>query len=298
MKVLLPAKVICCIVVLSAALTACNNSGSGTNSLYQPVFSDTLEKNTLIFGFPSFSYSETAEPLIRYLNSHLPGLRIKMKACVSFDEYLDHLNSNKFDLTLINGIQAQDAVNKGYSIFGKVIDDDKYSGVIFTRNDAGIEKAVDLKGKRVSLVPSKTIPGTMMPMYYLYQNGLDVNHDMVQVNVSSFESAIIATYVGKSEAGLCLKRSWDVYIKNHPEILSKVNIEWESAPLINNALMAKNTMDCAIKYRLMNLFFSMQSSGEGKEVLNRLEFSGFKEADNDTYKPMMDFKKKYDAVIH
>lgn len=221
-----------------------------------------------------------------------------MKACVSFDEYLGYLNEQKFDLTLINGIQALDAIKKGYSIFGKVIDDEKYTGVIFTRKDADIKKVTDLKGKRVALFPSRTIPGVMMPMYYLYENGLNVNRDIVQVKVSSFESAIITAYVGKSEAGLCLKRSWDVYVGNHPEVLTKVAIQWETAPLINNALLVKRGLDSTVRSQLISLFLSMQNSPEGKEALNQLEFSGFEKADNSTYKPMMDFKRKYDAVIH
>ncbi len=122
-----------------------------TKDAYKPVFAfDSVGKNTLLFGFPSFSYSETAEPLIRYLNTHLSGVHIKMKACVSFEEYLDYLNHNKFDFTLVNGIQAIKAENNGYSIVGKVSDDDKYAGVIFVRKDAGVKKITDLKGETVA----------------------------------------------------------------------------------------------------------------------------------------------------
>ena len=284
--------------LLCFALVACNHDSKPATA-YKPVFiSDTLKNNTLLLGFPSFSYSETAEPLVRYLNARLSGIHVKMKACVSFDEYVDYLNHNKFDFTLINGIQAVDASNKGYSIIGKVIDDDKYAGVIFIRKDAGIKKITDLKGKTVALFPSKTVPGTMMPLYYLYQNGLNVNSDIIRVNVSSFESAIIATYIDKSKAGMCLKRSWDVYIKNHPEILSKVEVKWQTPVLINNALLIKNSMDTAVSAQLMNLLFSMQTTMDGKAALNKLQFTGFKKADQGTYKPMIDFKRRYDAVIH
>ncbi len=50
--------------------------------------------------------------------------------------------------------------------------------------------------------------------------------------------------------------------------------------------------------RLSPVFFSAQDSKEGKQALNHLEVSGFTKADNDTYKPILDFKRKYDAVIH
>jgi phosphonate transport system substrate-binding protein len=292
-------KLVFCFLTLSAAIVACSHRNPGKESAYSPVFAfDSSDKKTLLLGFPSFSYSETAEPLIKYFNAHLSGLQIKMKACVSYDEYLYYLDHNKFDLTIINGIQALSEVDKGYSIVGKVVDNDQYKGVIFIRRNAAIETIADLRRKTIAFVPSRTIPGTMMPLYYLYQNGLDVNHDIFPLNVSSFESAIIATYLHKSEAGVCLKRSWNVYIKNHPEILEKVELKWESPPLLNNALLVRNSIDSAKKSQLLNLFFSMQNNRDGKEALDRLEFNGFEKANTDTYKPMMDFKRKYDAVIH
>src|ERR1700741_268706 len=109
-------------VLILVILSACNINDADKSSDYQPVFSsDTSKKHTLIFGFPSFSYAETAEPLIRYLNSHLSGTRIILKACSSYDDYINGLNKNEFDLTLLNGIQSQEAESHGYSIRGKLI---------------------------------------------------------------------------------------------------------------------------------------------------------------------------------
>jgi phosphonate transport system substrate-binding protein len=293
------ANFILCIAYLFLVFTGCDTGNAEKNSGYRPFFSsDTSKNRTLLFGFPSFSYSETAAPFIKYLNNHLNGIEIKMKACASFEEYLRDMEHNEYDITLINGIQALDATSHGYTIFGKVIDNGKYSGVIFIRKNAGISKIADLSGKTIALVPSKTIPGTIMPLYHLYQQGLDVDHDIMQLKVSSFESAIIATYAGECDAGICLKRSWEVYISNHPEILSKVELKWESPPLVNNALLCRKNMDPLIKSQLVNLLFSMEESADGKEALNKLQFSGFEKANSATYKPMKDFKTKYDAAIH
>lgn len=289
-------KFILCSLISFATLSACNDTD--ISPAYQPVFSaDSLEKNTLILGLPSFAYNEAAEPLIKYLNAHTDSFRIKMKTCVTYDEYLNDLKQNKFDLTLINGIVALESENNGYSIVGKIVDDGDYTGAVITRKNSGITKVADLGGKTISLVPFRMIPGTMMPLYYLYQNGLDVNHDITRVNVSSFESVILNTYLSKSEAGVCLTRNWNVYIKNHPEILSKVEIKWETPPLINNALLVKNAIGAEKISTLMNIFFSMHNTGEGKAALDKLGIRGLEKATSDTYKTMLDFKIKYDSVI-
>lgn len=282
--------------LLLAVLSACGNTQSENPVSYQPSFTaDTTKSNTLIFGFPSFSYSEIAAPFIKHLNDHLKGTRIKMKACTSYEEYLDDLKHHRYDFTLINGIEALHAENNGYTIFGKVMDDTEYSGVIFVNKKAGINRVKELSNKTIALAPYQS---TMMALYYLFQQGVDVNKDIVLLDVSSFESAIIATYTGKSDAGVCLKRNWDVYVKTHPEILEKVELKWKSPPLINNALLFNNTTDPQTKTLLSSLLFSMHHTIEGKKALTDLQFTGFEKATNITYKPMLDFKAKYDSVIH
>jgi phosphonate transport system substrate-binding protein len=284
---------------LCIMLSACMNKNSETNNTYQPVFSaDTSGNQTLVWGFPSFSYCEHAELVVKYLNKNLSGAHIIVKAFSNWEEYVSYLNQNKFDITLVNGMVALAATNKGYSIFGKIMDDSQFVSVIFTRKDADIEKVSDFKGKTISLTPSRMIPGTMMPLYYLYQHGLTVNSEMKKVNVASFESAIISTYLGKSEAGVCMKRNWEVYIRDHPEVLSIVELKWETPPLVNNALLIKKTTDEKITAQLRSLFFSMHTTTEGKAALNRLDISGFEKATRDNYKPMLDFIRSYDSVIH
>jgi phosphonate transport system substrate-binding protein len=286
-------------LALYIALGACMDKKSEKDSAYQPVFSvDTSGSQTLVWGFPSFSYCEHAELVVKYLNKRLSGAHIIVKAFSNWEEYVSYLNQNKFDMTLVNGMAALAATNKGYSIFGKIMDDSQFASIIFTRKDAAIKQISDLKGKTISLTPSRMIPGTMMPLYYLYQHGLNVNSEMKKVNVASFESAIISTYLGKSEAGVCMKRNWDVYIRDHPEVLSLVELKWETPPLVNNALLVKKTTDEKIITQLRSLFFSMHTTVEGKAALNRLDISGFEKANHDSYKPMLDFIRRYDSVIH
>jgi len=282
---------------LCFALAACNSQNSGKE--YQPVFvADSSSQNTLVLGFPNFSYSETAALLVEYLNAHLPNVRVKVHACVDWNEYLSFLNQGKFDIGLVNGIVACEATNYGYSICGKVSSDEPYSSLIITQKNSGINKVTDLKGKKVALVPSNTIPSTMMGMYYLYDNGLDVNLLIHKENVASFEAGIISVYLGKSAAAICPRRNWSVYVREHPEMLSKVEIKWETEPLEQNAVLIKNTVDKKVVSDLMNLLFSMHDAKDAQPALQKLDITGFEKADNEVYKPMLDFKLKFDSLIH
>ncbi|MFA7273784.1 MAG: phosphate/phosphite/phosphonate ABC transporter substrate-binding protein [Crocinitomicaceae bacterium] len=278
-------------------LFACNRKDEAVD--YRPEFAaNTSGTKILIWGFPSYTYCESAELIVRYLNKHLTGVKIVIKACTSWDEYLQYLNDNKFDITMVNGIEALDATKHGYSIFGKIKDDSQFSTVIFSRKDANIQAVSDLKGEKIALVPSNMIPGTMMPLLFLFEKGLNVNKDIEIFPVSSFESTILSTYLNKSKAGLCMKRKWDVYVRDHPTMLDKIELKWETPALINNALLIKANTDREIVAELSSLFFQIHDSKEGRLGLEQLEISGFETADSETYVPMLDFKKRYDAVIH
>ncbi len=198
---------------------------------------------------------------------------------------------------MINGIKAIEASGRGYTIVGKVADDENYSGVILAGKVSGINKISDLKGRNVALFDNNTIPGVMMPLYYLHQQGLDVKKDFNRIKVSSFESAILAAFVGKADAALCLKRSWEVYSKNNPEIAVKLEVKWQTPHLLNNAVLFRNNMDSSLQENLAKALFEMHITGDGRQALKNLEFSRFEKASYNTYKPMLDFKRNYDAAL-
>lgn len=287
------------ITILCSLIIGCHNSNKKSSNNYQPVFvADSLTKKTLTLGYPNFSYSQTAELLVKYLNANLQDVQVKIKACVSWEEYLRYIKEKKFDITFVNGIVAfQAAGNGGYSILAKVSGDEEYKSVIFARKDARIKKVTDLKGKRIAFLSTNLIPGIMMGTYYLHMHGVNVNHDIQNVTGSSFESLIIATYLGNSDAGICSKRNWIVYTRDHPEVLSKVELKWETPPVTNNAVLVNDKIDRKIISELVGILLSMNTTKEGKMALDRIQYDGFEKADINTYKSLMEFKKKYDAVI-
>jgi ABC-type phosphate/phosphonate transport system substrate-binding protein len=283
-------------LLLNLVLNSCNNPD--TESGYKPEFAtDTTNQKVIVMGFPNFSYSENSTLLIQYLNAHLSGTIIKVHACVDWGEFVSFLNQGKFDMTLTNGIVATQSIEKGYSISGKISGTDPYTSLIITKKNSGITSATDLKGKKIALVPSNIIPSTMMGLYFLYQNGLDVNMNIHKENVASFEAGLLSVYMGKSDAAICPRRNWNIYVKAHPEILTKVEIKWETPALEQNAVLIKNTIDMKTKSDLMDLLFSMQTTKEGKAALDQLDINGFEKADKSNYQPMLDFKRKYDSVI-
>jgi len=283
-------------MLLLALVLACNNRE--TTPVYQPAFvSDTSNQNTIVIGFPSFSYSQAMGPTIEYINAHLRGTRLKAHACVSWEEFLSLLGQRKFDLSIVNGLVACTAGGNGYEIRGKISSDEPNASLIITRRSSHINKVSDLKGKKIAIVPSNLIPASMMGKYYLYTNGLDVNTNIHTEKVASFEAAIISAYLGKSDAAICPARNWNIYLRDHPDVLSKVEVKWRTPPFEHNAILVNKKLDKKITASLLNILFSMSTKSEARSALNNASIDGFEKADSTMYRSLQEFKRKYDSVI-
>jgi len=276
-------------------LPACN----GHYQNYEPTFSpDSSNKKVLIFGLPNLSSYGDCDLFIKYLNKNLSKAKINVLACTNADDYLDKLKKRAFDFTIINGSLILDAEQNGYSIVGKMGDDDKYRSVIFVRKDSGINKFSDLAGKTLTTSGPNALAGTMMPLFFLQKNGVDVKRDVKRLYAPSFESTIMNVYLGRCSAGASKRAVAMDMLKQRPEIDSKLMIKWETPPLINNALFIRNGIDTAIAGELTKLIFTLQDSEEGRKALIPLDVSKFEKATSETYTPLKKFLAEYNAVMN
>src|ERR1043166_3780110 len=139
-------------------LAACK----GHHKNYEPTFSpDSSNKEVLVFGLPNLSSYGDCDLFVKYLNKNLSKARIRVLACSNADDYLAKLKKRAFDFTIINGQLVLDAEQNGYSIVGKMGDDDKYRSVIFVRKDSAINKFSDLAGKTLTTSGPTALAGTM-----------------------------------------------------------------------------------------------------------------------------------------
>jgi phosphonate transport system substrate-binding protein len=266
---------------------------------YEPTFSaDSSNKKVLIFGLPNLSSYGDCDLFIKYLNKNLSKVKIRILACTNADDYLDKLTKRVFDFTIINGSLVLDAEKSGYSIVGKMGDDDKYRSVIFVRKDSGINKFSDLAGKTLTTSGPNALAGTMMPLFFLYKNGVNIKRDIKRLYAPSFESTIMNVYLGRCSAGASKRAVAVDMFKQRPEIDSKLAIKWETPPLINNALFIRNDMDTVMVNELTKLIFTLQDSEEGRKALVPLDVTKFEKATSETYKPLKQFLTEYNAVMN
>ena len=288
-------------LVLSSFLLSCS---SNTEEKYEPLYSDTqvhAVKNVYIFGVhplhnPKLLF-EVYQPMVDYINQRLEGSELRLEASRNYAAYDEKLFSGYFHFSLPNPYQTVTATSKGYKIFGKMGDDENFRGIILVRKDSKIKDVTDLRGKSVSYPAPTALAATMMPQWYMYSHGLDINKDIQNLYVGSQESSIMNVFLKKTAAASTWPPPWRAFIKERPEIAQQVEIKWQTPPLPNNGLVAREDVPQELVTQVSEIIFSLHESKEGKEILSRMELSKYEKADDTTYDSVRVFLKEFEAQV-
>ena len=283
----------CEAILLSITFIECKSK----TSQYQPVFSNgTHDKKILLFGVPTQSYYELSDSMVKYLNSHIHGVRIQTVATSNYGQYKEQLAQGYYDLTIANAITALNSLPTGYIIIGKVVDTTGNSGSIVVNKDSSIYTLEDMKGKTVATYGSGSIPGHMLQLLYLNKQGLDVSRDIRFRYVESFESVFLNVYLGKCSIGFSNSMSWNSFVKARPEIASKVIRKWLIPGVIGSAVLFRKDMDKEVAADLRALLLSMHTNQQGKAALAKVGFLRFEQADSGAYHPIREIVKEYNSL--
>jgi phosphonate transport system substrate-binding protein len=288
-------------VVFALVLTACGPNGAEKST--EPQFAaqaPAIDKEYVFAIHPLHNPVRLFEiygPLIDYLNRNIKGAKFRLEASRNYEEFEKKLYARQFDFALPNPYQTLNSLKHGYHVIAKMGDDDKFTGVILIRRDSGIKKVTDLKGKKVSYPARTALAATMMPQYYFQTHGLDVNRDIENLYVGSQESSIMNVYLGLVAAGVTWPLPWDAFQKEHPDKARDLEVKWETEPLINNGVVARDDMPEQLAQRVAQLLDTLHTSEEGKTILARMPLSRFELADDQRYRVIEDFLHKFSQTV-
>lgn len=236
-------------------------------------------------------------PLVDYLNRNIPGTTFRLEASRNYEEFDKKLYARKYDFALPNPYQTLNSLRCGYHVIAKMGDDHKFTGVILVRRDSGISKVADLKGKKVSYPARTALAATMMPQYYLHTHGLDVNRDIENLYVGSQESSIMNVYLGNVAAAATWPLPWEAFQKEHPDKARELELKWETGPLINNGVVARDDVPEQLARRVAELLDTLHNSEEGRVILARMPLSRFELADDRRYRVIEGFLRQFSQSV-
>lgn len=287
---------------ISLIFTACENKSDSSNSLI-PLYSDDkpLLESIYIFGVhplhnPKLLF-DVYQPMIDLINDNLKGAKLRLEASRSYATFNEKLFSGYFDFALPNPYQTVEASKKGYSIFGKMGDDENFKGIILVRKDSKIKNVSDLKNKSISYPAPTALAATMLPQWFLQKNGIDINNDIKNIYVGSQESSIMSVYLGKTIAASTWPPPWESFKLNRPEIAKFLEIKWETKSLPNNGLVVKKTINKELLNKISNIIFNLHTHEKGRKILEGMHLSKYEKADDTTYNVVREFLKNFEKEI-
>jgi phosphonate transport system substrate-binding protein len=285
----------CLFIVLSTfALYACDSQQQAD---YAPTFVDSVTTEAYIFSIhplhnPTRLF-EVYQPLMDYLQKQLPGIRFELEASRDYAAYDEKLFAGKFHFSLPNPYQTVTAAEKGYRIFGKMGDDQNFRGIILVRKDSGIRHVSDLRGKAVSYPAPTALAATILPQWYFHAHGIDVMQELDNHYVGSQESSIMHVYLRETVAGATWPPPWRAFAKERPELADALEVKWETTPLPNNGLVAREDVPQAVVDGVSEVLFKLHTHVRGQAILAAMELSRFEAANYQTYQPVREFLQKF-----
>ncbi|MDD4880325.1 MAG: PhnD/SsuA/transferrin family substrate-binding protein [Gallionellaceae bacterium] len=235
-------------------------------------------------------------PIVDRLNAALPEARFTLEASRNYEEFDKKLYGRRFDLALPNPYQTINSLHHGYRVFGKMADDDHFRGIILVRRDSPVRTVADLNGKVVSFPALTALAATMLPQHYLLEHGLPFGAYQARY-VGSQESSIMNVYLGDSAAGATWPPPWIAFQKDHPAEASQLKVQWQTDPLPNNGLVARDDFPPELLAKVAATLFNLQQGAAGRALLERLPLSRFEPADETTYQPVRDFVAHFSQTV-
>lgn len=241
--------------------------------------------------------AEAYQPLVDYLNANITEASFVLEASRDYQAYEQKFRARTPEFLLPNPWQTLEAIKVGYHVIAMAGDADDFKGIFLVRKDSGINAPSDLKGKPISYPSHTALAACIMPQYFLYQHGLDVNQDIVNLYVGSQESSIMNVYLGTSAAGATWPPPWRLFQKDRPEEAAQLKVIWETPSLMNNSVMVRDDIHQALRDKVQALLLALDKTPTGKVILSSMETAHFHAADDASYDKVRDYVAVFEQKV-
>lgn len=240
---------------------------------------------------------EVYQPLIELINeASNPEFSIKLETSRDYAAFEAKLQSGKFHFALPNPYQAVESERRGYRIFGKMGNDERFRGIIVVRRNGGPSTVAGLRGESISFPAPTALAATMMPKLFLNRAGLATGEINARY-VGSQESAIMNVLLGNTVAAGTWPPPWEALLRQRPELADALVVQWRTEPLVNNGLVVRRDVPDGDIRKVAEIVFSLHEHGRGRGILNAMEIERFEPADTTSFEPVRNFMRDYRAAF-
>jgi phosphonate transport system substrate-binding protein len=171
---------------------------------------------------------------------------------------------------------------------------DTYQSYLIVRENAGIRRYQDLRGKVIVFPDSRSTTGYMMPRLMLRRHHLDMNRDFARVLfVGSHDSTALAVANGTAHAGAVASY---IYEGLDPAVQLKLDILDLSEPIPFGPIVARAALGGQLLESIRLFFVGLDRSPRGKTLLMDARLSGFTAATDSDYASIRELVRRLREV--
>jgi phosphonate transport system substrate-binding protein len=256
--------------------------------------------DTLIFGIHPYTNPqelfEAYTPIMRYLERKMPGTKFQVEASKDYADFEAKLAARRFHFAMPNPYETLLSLEHGYRVIAKMTPDEDFRGLIVARADKHLHTPRDLNGKTLCFPSPTAVAGTMLPLLFLHEQGVDTRKESIRFVGSQF-SSILNAYAGDAAACGSTVRFWRIWSRDNPDKAKEMVVLWKTDSLPHNGIVARDDINAQMAQRVATALAGMENDKELDQRQFKADQAHFELADNATYKPMLDFLKRYEQAI-
>lgn len=171
---------------------------------------------------------------------------------------------------------------------------DTYQSYLIVRENAGISRYQELRGKVIAFPDSHSTTGYLLPRLMLHRHRLDLTRDFARVLfVGKHDSTALAVANGTAHAGALASY---IYEELDPAIRAKLDILDISEPIPFGPVVARAALGGPLLERIRLFFITLNRSPRGQSILRDARLSGFTAATDEDYAPIRDLVRRLREV--
>ena len=218
------------------------------------------------------------KPLGEYL-SKATGMKVVFTPVSDYAAVVESLATDKLEMAWLGGftfVQAKIRTNGTAIPIVQRAEDAVFTSKFITA-DPSIQKLSDLKGKTFAFGAPSSTSGSLMPRYFLQQDGLNPEKDFKTVAYSGAHDATVAfVSAGKAQAGVLNTSVWDKLVESKKVDPAKVRVFATTPAYFDYNWTVRGNLDPAIVKKLTDAFLALDASKpEHKAIMDLQRASKF-----------------------
>ena len=238
------------------------------------------------------------KPLGAYLEKEL-GMKVEFVPVADYPAVVEALATDRLDLAWLGGFTfVQVRLKTGNAIPLVQREQDAQFTSKFISANPDVKSLADLKGKTFAFGSVSSTSGSLMPRYFMLQDGIKPETFFSRVGYSGAHDATAAwVQAGKVDGGVLNASVWDKLVAAGKVDTSKVKVFATTPAYYDYNWTVRGTLDPALTAKIKQAFLALDPANpEHKAILDLQAASRFIDTKPENYKGIEDAARAADLL--